>query len=337
MNHFAWYRPGAVPHVVLAGLAIAALAALVLSPRADAKSTVVELRVEGPAGTLDPGTWYATGTERLKRSRSGDACVRRTGSIRVPGPTAMGLPQTGSESNADLRQVRIRRDEAGLFMCEIASVVGRPFSHPDGFSGWTYWQDYVAGTAAADQVRLRSGDRILWVYSDFGTTTPLNQGDALELRSVDPGTTDGSIEVRVVAHRFDGGTSPAEGVTIEGAQSVTELGAGRYNVSLGEGLGTLKASRGLDIPSQPVETCFRAAKGQCPRAHGRTIVGLSTADSLRGTQGWDQIDSGRGRDRIDLAGGGRDRVNCGPGHDLVLRKRGDRNDQIHRSCERIRT
>jgi hypothetical protein len=324
------------PRRLVVPVALAALALLAAATPAAGKSVLVELRVEGPTGTLDPGTWYATGTERIRRSGSGDACARRDGRIRVPGATAMGLPQTASESNEALRQVRIRRDEAGLFVCEIASVVGRPFSDPDGFSGWTYWQDYVAGTASADRVALRRGDRILWVYSDFGTTTPLNQGDALELRSVDPGTTDGELEVRVVAHRFDGGSSPAEGVTIDGAAAVTELGGGRYSVTVETGLGALQASRGLDIPSQPVTTCFRPSAAQCPRAHGRTIVGSSLRDLLPGSRGWDQIDAGGGADRIDIASGGRDQVRCGPGADVVIRKRGDRNDEIHRSCERTR-
>jgi hypothetical protein len=321
----------------LPAVALAALALLAVPAPAAAKSVLAELRVEGPSGTLDPGTWYATGTERIKRSGSGDECVRRDGAIRVRGATAMGLPQTGSETNQALRQVRIRRDEAGLFVCEIAGVRGRPFTDPDGFSGWTYWQDYVAGTASADRVTLRRGDRILWVYSDFGTTTPLNQGDALELLSVDPGTTDGELEVRVMAHSFDGGTSPAQGVTIEGASTVTALGGGRYDLTVGEGFSTLQASRGLDIPSQPIETCFRAEPAQCPRAHGRTIVGSPFADVLPGTRGWDEIDSGRRPDRIEIASGGRDQVRCGPGVDTVVRRRGDRNDDLHRSCERIRS
>jgi hypothetical protein len=317
--------------------AIAALALLAVTAPAAAKTVLAELRVEGPSGTLDPGTWYATGPERIRRSGAGDECVRREGRIRVPGATAMGLPQTASESNPALRQVRIRRDEAGLFVCEIASVLGRPFTDPDGFSGWTYWQDYVAGTASADRAALRRGDRILWVYSDFGTTTPLNQGDALELRRVEPRTTDGELEVRVVAHSFDGEASPAVGVTIEGASGVTELGNGRYRLTVGKGFRTLQATRELDIPSQPIETCFRAAPAQCPRAHGRTIVGSPLGDFLPGTRGWDEIDAGRGRDRVEIASGGRDRVRCGPGADTVVRKRGDRNDDLHRSCERIRS
>ena len=318
-------------------VALAALALLAVAVPAAAKSVLVELRVEGPSGTLDPGTWYMTGPERIRRSGSGDECARREGTIPVPGATAMGLPQTASDSNAALRQVRIRRDEAGLFVCEIASVVGRPFSDPDGFSGWTYWQDYVAGTASADRVALRRGDRILWVYSDFGATTPLNQGDTLELRSVDPGTTDGELEVRVVAHSFDGGSSSAEGVTIAGASAVTELGGGLYSVTVEKGFSALQATRGLDIPSQPVTTCFRAGAAQCPTAHGRTIVGSPLGDLLPGTRGWDQIDAGRGADRIDIASGGRDQVSCGPGADTVIRRRGDRNDEIHRSCERTRS
>jgi hypothetical protein len=331
-------RHGAAGRIACAAalLALAGLFPFVVTPGAAARTALAELRVEGPDGTLDPGTWYVTGTESIKRSGSSDSCPRRTGTIRVPGPTAMGLPQTASAANPKLRQVRIRRDEAGLFMCEIGSVLGRPFTDPAGFSGWSYWQDYVAGTSSADLVKLRGGDRILWVFSDFGAATPLNTGDALELQSVDPGTTDGELEVRVTAHAFDGASAPATGATIDGAEAVQELGGGRYSVTVGQGSTTLEATRGLDIPSQPLATCFEKQASDCPKARGKTIVGSRAGDRLEGTKGWDQIDSGGGDDQIDIRGGGRDRINCGGGRDTVIRKRGAGGAQIASSCERVR-
>lgn len=318
-----------------ATLALLTIGFLALAPHASARSALAELRVEGPDGTLDPGTWYVTGSERIKRSGAGDECARRDGTIKVPGPTAMGLPQTGSGTNPDVRQVRIRRDEAGLFVCEIASVLGRPFSDPDGFSGWSYWQDYVAGSAAADQVSLHDGDHILWVYSDFGATTPLNQGDAIELRSVDAGTTDGELTVKVIAHQFDGQSHPLEGATFSGATTASDLGGGFYDVTVPEGFTTLQATNGLDIPSQPAETCSKPLAADCPAAQGRTIVGSLRDDRLEGTKGWDEIDAGRGDDVIDLSAGGEDLAECGSGDDLVIRKGHD--DSIGGDCERVRS
>jgi hypothetical protein len=309
------------------------LAALAASP-ASARQSLAQLRVEGPGETLDPGTWYVTGTEQIRRSRSSDACIRRKGTFRFRGPTALGIARTGAEHRKPLRQVRVRRDEAGFFVCEIGSIRGRPFAHPDGFAGWSYWLDFEFGSQAADLVDLDNGDRVLWVYGDFGSSM-VNTGDTLELRRVPARDGDGSFEVKVVAHAFNGGTSPASGATIEGAESVTPLGSGRYEIEVGNGFSTLRATRGPDIPSNQVRTCFRADKADCPSAHGRRIFGSSRGDEIRGTKGWDRINSGKGKDRIDLTTGGDDRVHCGRGEDFVAIATDTDDDFSLRSCERV--
>jgi hypothetical protein len=320
--------------------------ALVLSASAQAAPgkkqkrarALVELRVEGPGKTLDPGTWYVLGSghERIRRSRPSDACRHGKGRIALPRKTPLGLVQAASSFNRALRQVWVRQDEAGFFVCEIGSVRGRPFTHPDGFAGWTYYVNGVFGSAAADQVRLDKGDRVLWLYNDFGSA-PLNTGPRLELRGVPAGTTERTIEVQVIATDFEGATTPASGAEIEGAESVDELGDGRYRVQLARGFSTLRAVREADqsVPSAPVTVCSRPDPDACPAAHGRAIFGSSGGDRISGTRGWDRIRAGGGRDRINLRGGGKDRVNCGGGRDVVLIKRGDRDDRIARNCERV--
>jgi hypothetical protein len=318
-----------------AALAFVALLLYLVPADADARTRLVELRVEGPSDTLEAGTWYVTGKERIRKSKPSDACNRAKGRIAVPGPTPLSLAQTGADFNRDLRQVRVRRDEAGLFTCEIGSILGRPFSDPAGFAGWSYYESFVFGSAAADQLRLKDNDRVLWVFSDFGAGTPANTGPALELRRV-PARTEGTFIARVVEHAFDGSTNPATGATIAGAESVSELGGGRYEVTVDNGSSTLRATRGLDIASNQVETCSKAKLSRCPKAHGRAIVGSDRADDLKGTRGWDDISSGPGRDVISLRRGGHDRAKCGGGTDVVLVKRGDRDDRIARDCERKR-
>ena len=310
------------------------LAAVVATP-ASAKRTLAELRVEGPAGTLDPGTWYVTGGERIRRSRSGDRCVRDQGRFRFPGATALGIPQTGSESRHALRQVRVRMDEAGPFVCEIGGIKGRPFD-PDtfDFAGWSYWLDFEFGAQSADLVTLERGDGVLWVFGDFGAE-PVNTGSALELLDVPPQSDDGEFVVRVIAHSFDGSSAPADGATIEGASQVTGLGGGRYEVVVGEGRTRLKATSGVDIASNQLTACVAKRAEDCPRAHGRWIVGSERRDRLRGTKGWDKIASGGGPDRIKIANGGRDKVNCGGGDDHVRLKRRDRDDRIASNCEEV--
>jgi hypothetical protein len=319
----------------ISAAALAFAAVLFVPAQAGAKTALVELRVEGPSATLDPGTWYVTGNERVRKSKPSDACNRARGRIAVPGPTPLSLAQTGADANRDLRQVRVRRDEAGLFTCEIGSVLGRPFTDPDGFAGWNWYDRFVFGSSGADQAKLRNGDRIQWAFVDFSATEPINTGALLELRRV-PARSNGTFTVRVVAHGFDGTASPAPGATIAGAENVDDLGEGRYEVTVANGNSTLRATRGLDIASNQVETCSRAKLSQCPKAHGRTIVGSGRADVLKGTRGWDEISSGPGRDKINLRKGGRDRARCGGGKDIVLVKRGDRDNRIARDCERKR-
>jgi hypothetical protein len=321
--------------VLLTLAGCACLAAAALPSVASADPVLAELRVEGPAGTLDAGTWYVTDTEQIRQSRPGDACIRDAGRLEFPGPTALGIVQTGSEHTKALRQVRVRLDEAGPFVCEIGSITGRPFGDPNGFSGWTFWQNQVAGSSSADLATVAADDQVLWVYGDYGPALT-NTGDALELTGVPAGDADGQFEVGVLAHTFDGKASPADGATIAGASSVTPLGNGRYAVTVPEGKTTLTATRGADIPSNHETACFRS-EGVCPEAPGRTIFGSPAGDRLAGTPGWDTIGSGPGDDRISIRfDAGRDRVDCGGGADTVLVERSDDDDRIAANCERIK-
>lgn len=321
---------------LVAGALLATILTLVIPGFASAKSVLAELRVEGPGLTLDPGTWYVTGPERVRKSSPADVCERTGGTVQIPGPTPLSLVGSGEDSNPALSQVRVRRDETGLFVCEIGSILGRTFSDPSGFAGWTYYQGFVFGSAAADQLALKAEDQILWVFSDFGDATPANTGDVLEMKGV-PSRSDGTFTLRVVGHRFDGTTNPALGATIEGAESVKSLGEGRYQVTVSPGHSTLRATHGLDVPSNQVETCFQEVISECPRAHGRTIVGSGDDDRLEGTRGFDEISAGAGRDTIDLLKGGVDTVDCGRGADKVLVEQGDVDDELAASCEKLKT
>ncbi|MBA2239965.1 MAG: hypothetical protein H0W09_01775 [Solirubrobacterales bacterium] len=298
---------------------------------------MTELRVEGPNRTLDPGTFYATGTERIRRSRQSDACNRGKGKLTIPGRNALGLVQSGADRRKALRQVRVRRDEAGFFVCEIGSIVGRPFSSPQGFAGWSYYLNFSFGSRPADEVAVGRGDSVLWVFSDFNEdpAKQRNTGMALELRGVEPGTTDGQMTVRVVAHQFDGSTTPVSDAEIEGASfQAPGESEGEYEITVPPGFTTLTATRAKDIPSNHERTCFRPSASECPSAHGRTIYASGSADRFAGTRGWDRIRALSGADRVDASQGGEDLVDCGAGRDTVLLGRAGGDDQI-RGCERI--
>jgi dipeptidyl aminopeptidase/acylaminoacyl peptidase len=61
------------------------------------------------------------------------------------------------------------------------------------------------------------------------------------------------------------------------------------------------------------------------------IFGTSTSDHINGTRLADRVYALEGNDVINVRGGGRDRVDCGPGRDTVLADRVD----LVRDCERI--
>jgi hypothetical protein len=316
--------------------ALAAVALLLAPAGAAAKTALVELRVEGPSTNLDPGTWYVTGPERARKSKPSDECVRSSGTLRIPGPTPLSLVASAESVNPSVSQVRVRRDEAGLFVCEIGSILGRSFTDPAGFAGWTFYEDYVFGSSAADVLELQKGDNILWVFSDFGDETETNTGDVLELKQV-PARSEGVFEVKVVGHRFDGSVNPVEGATIHGAESVAEQGNGRYLVEVAPGTTTLWADRGVDVASNRFSTCTGDDLSECPKAHGRTIVGSARGDDLPGTRGFDDVAGRGGDDKIDLTAGGRDTVDCGAGSaDVVVIEKGDGDDDIAGNCEKVR-
>jgi hypothetical protein len=292
-----------------------------------------ELRIEGPKGSLDPGTWYATGTEELKRSR-GLGCRHRKGAVEVPGATALGIAETAAGADADLQALRVRRDDFGLFVCEIGGLVGRPFDHPAGFSGWTYWVDFAGGVQAAENEALAGGERVLWVFSDFGERN-INTGNALELAGVPAYDADGTFEVEVLSHAYGGDATGLPGAKIEGAEDVDDLGGGAYEVTVPAGRTTLFAKHKPDIPSNRMKVCVRTSAERCPAAHGRAIVGATSGDVIEDTAGWDRIRARGGGDEISIESGGRDEVDCGRGPDLVLVNAGDDDDLIAANCEQV--
>lgn len=326
--------------------ALAALASLLFcAAPASAQTALAELRVEGPGETLDPGTWYVTGTERVKRGR-GNECDPRPGTRRFPGPTALGLAATAQRTNRALRPVRFRATDFGMQLCQVGAFSSFG-AYPGASGGWLYFVNGTSGFGSPAGAELKNGNKVVLTYGMFpsdppsGTDESLNSGTLLGLRGVPARDVDGVFRARVVEFDFAGNATPVDDAKIEGAQEWEPLGAGRYRVVVAPGRTTLRAVEGAAdasfprVPSNQLTTCVRAKLANCPAAHGRTIVGSKGRDKIAGSKGWDVIRAGGGRDRIDLRRGGRDRVNCGGGRDVVLLKRGD-NDDILRNCERIR-
>ena len=330
-----------VTGVTAAALALAVTLLFLLPTAAGAKTALVELRVEGPSGPLEPGAWYVVGSDRIKRATPADDCVPRSGSTLFRGANALTLLGSADDANADLRTVRYRNTDFGPQVCQIGDETS--FGHyPNASGGFLYWVDYVSGFSSPDVAEIENGQSVLWYHATFPSDPPqigepsINTGLPLELKRVPARDADGEFTARVVSHDFDGTPSPVSDATIEGAEAVTPIGGGEYAITVGGGRSVLTAERGVDVPSNHVETCSKTPLGKCPKAHGRTVYGSDRGDALRGTRGFDDIASAGGDDVIDLRKGGKDRADCGKGDDVVRIKSGDGDDRIARDCERVR-
>ncbi len=330
-----------VAGVTAAALALAATLLFLLPATSGAKTSLVELRVEGPTGPLEPGAWYVVGSDRIKRATQADECVPRPGSTLFKGVTALTLLGSADDANSDLRAVRYRSTDLGPQVCQVGEE--KSFGHyPNASAGFLYWVDYVSGFSSPDVAEIENGQSVLWYHATFPSDPPqigepsINTGLPLELKGVPARDADGEFTARVVSHDFDGTPSPVSNATIEGAESVTPIGDGEYEITVGNGRSVLTAERGVDVPSNHVETCSQTPLAKCPKAHGRTIFGSDRGDELRGTRGFDEISSGAGDDAIDLRKGGKDRADCGKGDDVVRIKTGDGDDPIADDCERVR-
>jgi hypothetical protein len=334
-------------------LLAAAFAVLSFAPRADAALT--ELRVEGPDGTIDPGTWYVTGTEKVRRGK-GDACKRVKGKRTFGGATALGILGTAAKFNQSLAPIRVRPTSFGPQVCQVGPH--RSFGHyPNSSGGLLYYVDdpndalgYVSGFSSADLATVEDGDRVLWVYSVFPpdpgppTGDEVNTGEVLDLSGVPARDENGDGNFPVTVRKFDFGGNAADVndatiVNVETGQSVaTPTGSnGLYGVDLpsDSGFTTIQARRGLDVASAPVRVCVDSDSDACPQAHGRRVVGSAAGDVLDGTAGWDTISAGGGDDEVDITSGGRDSVHCNGGSDIVRLDSGDNDDAIFGDCEEV--
>jgi hypothetical protein len=97
----------------------------------------------------------------------------------------------------------------------------------------------------------------------------------------------------------------------------------------------------LGTPGNDVERGTSRRDVICGRDGSDVIDGRGGADVLLGGDGADEITGGSGRDVISAGGGNdvvrvrdhaRDRVTCGPGHDVVI---ADRLDRVARDCDRV--
>jgi hypothetical protein len=294
------------------GLAGAAASLLIAASGASAASTVAKLRVEAGGNALDGGTSYATGSARARTSTK--QCAGTGASFVLRGPNAMGILDYAREYNRELHPLFIsdRFSGEGLLVCRIGSI--------GAFSAnraWLFKLNHRFATVGGDKARLDTGDQVLWYFANFATDA--NTGDELFLAAPARARLGTTFTVRAFAYDAEGRRTPAPGVQLSGDASAVTGADGRVPIlAVREGKIDLRGTRGDDIPTQPLAVCVDERLSDCPLYRGQTIVGSRLADRLRGTRGRDLVIARNGDDRINVRGGGLDRVRCGLGHDVVI-------------------
>jgi hypothetical protein len=320
------------------GAAIAAVvvAFLALSAPAIARTKWADMRVVTHTGrTLAEFRQY-TGSTTVRATPKANCFGPGNGSshkrYRLDGANALGIVKDALASKAALRPLWISDafvdDGFGLGICSIGG-----FDTVD-FSYWYMALNRVAATTGPDLTPLHDGDRVLWYFtsgSEDGFPRELALRAPASTRPGDPFT------VRVVRFAADGKSSPAaRALVTAGGEPVGRTGAnGTLEVSLADSARLAATGTKDDVPSNRVRVCVSVKGGECPRHHGKRIYGSPHGDSIDGTRGWDRVKSRGGGDVVDLRTGGHDRVSCGGGRDRVIVRRGDRNDRIAASCERV--
>jgi len=325
-----------IPAFRLGGIAATAVAAtLVLSGTASA-TRWADLRVVTHTGrTLAEFRQY-TGATTVRASDKADCFGSGNPSsnkrYRLRGANALGIVKDAVASDADLRPLRINDafvdDGFGLGVCGIGSF------ETHGLSYWYLTHNRVAGSTGPDQIPLHNGDEVLWYF-----TSGAESGFPSELvlrapAAVKPGQ---GFKVKVLDLKSNGTRHPAAGAKVKGGGKTlgTTDSAGELEATLSSST-MLHATRGVDdVFSNHVGVCVNRDLSRCPNAHGKRILGSDHPDEIQGTRGWDVIRARGGRDEVDLRDGGRDRVLCGGGRDRVIVKRGDHDDSIGASCERV--
>jgi hypothetical protein len=308
------------------GLALAGAIAslLVAAPAASAASTVAKLRVEPGGRHLERGNWYATGTARVPTAAS--QCSGSGKSFIAGGPNSMGIVDYAREFNSRLSPFFASdRFDFGLIVCRIGQFGAFGLNQ-----AWLYKRDHRDPGVAADKAKLESGDEVLWYFANFATGA--NTGVELSLAAPARAQRGSNFTVRAFQYDSAGRRTPAAGVQLRGDATAVTGPDGRAQIPAAEeGRLDLRGRRPPnDIPTQPLAVCVDDVLSNCPLYRGRLIVGSRLGDLLRGSRGRDLVIARGGDDRINVRRGGRDRVRCGGGDDVVI---AGPTDRVAGTCE----
>ena len=250
-------------------------------------------------------------------------------------PNMLSAVEEASDATPSLQPFKVSDADFASFGSLSVCSIGA--GTPPGF--WLLEQNHVSTTTGADQTFIHPGDQLLF----YRTPDDFSSDEELALDAPARTTPGTPIAVQVRSYKSDGTVGPGAGATVSGGDApVTTDGAGNATVTFSsEGSHLLAASKDYnDIPSPALSVCVARVLSGCTADRGMLIVGSHETDDIVGTAGDDVIkpragDDGvralAGNDIIDVRGGGKDRVNCGGGVDLV---KGDKRDKFAKNCER---
>ena len=311
-------------------LGCALACALVVPATASARSVGANLRVEATNGTILADVTQYTSPGKLKadpKAKCFQGGVGGSGNtVKFPNPTALDLLVDALRNVKALRPLSITDEFSfGLGVCGIGG-----FEPKNNDQFWYLKRNRVGSQVGGDQLKVHNGDQILWYLApEFPV------GDELALKLPARAKPRTAVTATVVGYTDAGKRSPVKGARLPFAHGPTDANGHATLEFPKQGTDRVQAKRTGDIPSNVVTVCVSANLAKCPAHQGRRIFGSPRADRIRTTSGDDRIAARDGDDRIRLRPGGADRVNCGPGSDVVVRKRSDRDDRIGSSCEKV--
>jgi hypothetical protein len=308
------------------GLVLACAALFFLLPVANAAAAPVpvDLRVVDTAGQTMAEQVQFTSTVSIETDPGADCFGPPGGSgdkVTLEGPTALGAVADASEADADLRPISVTDQFSfGLGLCGIG---GREAS---GSSFWYLKHNHAGAQVGGDQLTVSQGDDVLWYLTpSFPPPPELELVAPAQVRPGEP------YQVTVFAYDDAGTQSPAAGATVTGAAGPTGPDGTTTVTHASEGLQTLQATRGADIPSNVAQVSVTASPDPCTLA-GEEIIGTARRDKIDAPVGPDTIMGRAGDDRVRARDGCADTINCGKGRDKA---KVDAADQVAR-CNRVK-
>jgi hypothetical protein len=244
--------PRLVPFRLLATCALALLIVLSTAALAAAKAPRVDLRVVGKGGKTLTEQFINAKTTSIKTSSKATCLGKGTGgsgkSVRIPGPTALGILGQASKLTPSLRPLSITDhflSEFGLGLCGIGK------SQTTKKLSWYLKVNHKNPNKGGELVKLKPGDEVLWALE------PYPYPDELALVAPHEAEAGKPFTVSVFSYDDKGKKAPAAGVSVTGAAAPTGAD-GTTSVTL-SGPGMLTATDGTDIPSNQVAVCLSGA------------------------------------------------------------------------------